>query len=406
MGIAGTRTRSAARVRLAAMVITVLLVAGCDWSQQGFSLGRTYATSDIGLDPDRLAAVQVAWLPPETFTKTPVTGNGRVYGAGAARLQALAKDDGTLLWAFPCRQMSSGLAYASGLVFVVCLPDEPDQTPTGVTERTLFALDAATGDVRWSRRPTSVTGVGLADDRLIVWQGGARVESMSYDGTVEWTLEAPGVATVFGEGSTLWLRRSDGSYTLHRTDDGTKTAELPPLEGVRTSIANGRLYTVQDGHRGTQYTPTVTIRAYDAYTGVEQWRHDETCTDYRGFFAIGEIAVASDTVAFATASLLDHGTCTYGALDATTGELKWTQEPLQPASLPDVTISRDVVYFYSGNFDAIPLFGTDDGTFGVFRLTDGARGFELRPDLVTDTDVIIDGGDVILPNVVLRAPTA
>ncbi len=130
--------------------------AGCgaqshDWPQPNGDAASTRTAHASSIDSGNVTRLRVAWRFPFTVapresgvvTATPVVANGVVYAQDLeSDVFALRASDGALLW----RKLfhagtpgPNGLAVANGGVY-------------GSTDESVFALDARTGNLRWSHR--------------------------------------------------------------------------------------------------------------------------------------------------------------------------------------------------------------------------------------------------------------
>jgi outer membrane protein assembly factor BamB len=258
---------------------------GESWSQGGY--GATDSGFDPGesrLLPGRLGQLARQWTVAATGTQVcasqsaPVTAGGRIFLTGRESLGAYAAKTGKTLWSFPYADpmdtATPRLAVAGSTVLAATWGCQSQSDPDG----DLYALDAATGALRWKAH-TDAPDVTLVVDRGVVVVGG---EDASDDGTTAFDLVT---------GKKLW-ERSAAAATA----------------GV--SAAGTLLLTGADQNSSPQSTIAV-----DITTGKTRWRTDRTwsvlAADPSGkFFLVDDPAGA----------LLE--------VDAGTGKVVWTHDGL------------------------------------------------------------------------------
>lgn len=166
---------------------------------------------------------------------------------GSEAVEAFAADSGALLWRLSeCSGYDNTLTAASELLFVTCGANVPS-TPQTVAGGTLYALDAATGSVRWQahgERFRAVTGdlvitqtpTGLAARTLA--QGAARWSSpltLAPQGIPDPNLpNTPDfdIAIAVASNGMLYLSPDGRRVVALRTSDGTLRWQSVPLAGV------------------------------------------------------------------------------------------------------------------------------------------------------------------------------
>ena len=234
------------RLRLLAMLAAAgMLLAACDWPMFQYNLGRT------GFNPTEsaISAGNVSGLVQRFAAGTPVTGFPRAY---------------------------SPPAVANGLVYV------------GSPDSGLYALDAATGAVRWTA-PTVSTGY------------------------------SPAVAN-----GIMYVAAGGGLYALDATSGALRwTAQTSDDPWSSPAVANGVVYV------GTK----VSLDALDATTGALRW------TAPTG--SMVSSPAVNNGVVYASA-----GQNLY-AFDATTGSMRWASLVGSGPSSPAVV--NGVVYVVSGD---------------------------------------------------------
>jgi outer membrane protein assembly factor BamB len=226
---------------------------------------------------------------------SPSVDADRVYlPLRSGKIRALAIADGREVWAAEV-PLTGALGVGEGLVFAV-------------TERELFALDAATGRARWilplsgiAVPPVSRAGwvmVGSGEDLLAL---------RAADGQLVWrlTLDATLTAAVTIDGDHVYAPLADGTLAALDITRGSVTwrARLPARPGAVTALGD-RLYLgcadkffyaldVDDGGRAWRWRTAAAVlapaavddgrvyyaaldnvvRAVDAASGVQKWRY-------------------------------------------------------------------------------------------------------------------------------------
>jgi len=157
-----------------------------------------------------------------------IAGGGRVYMATASALSAFDEGSGQHLWDFaPNRFDAAGPPALVGGTVVIAGGSQGDDTPD------LFALDAGTGALLWSKTYTYVLGPPIAFGDKVVFLGGVGsnvVVANARDGVIEKTIPNPdpylgglsltgNTLLIFGNmrraldlstGRTLWMTWSSG----------------------------------------------------------------------------------------------------------------------------------------------------------------------------------------------------
>jgi outer membrane protein assembly factor BamB len=139
---------------LTAVVIAVLVVAGCSWTQSRFDPARTAHNPVSGISSRTIGTLRPAWSVPNTylFPGAGLVADGVVVTAYAGRVDAYAADDGSPLW-------------AADLGPVAIVGDTLYSTTTS-DPVSLVALDLHTGVRRWS---TTAGGVVSSADEDSVY---------------------------------------------------------------------------------------------------------------------------------------------------------------------------------------------------------------------------------------------
>ncbi|MBH0111874.1 PQQ-dependent dehydrogenase, methanol/ethanol family [Novosphingobium sp. YJ-S2-02] len=169
-------------------------MAYVNWASHGLDSGETRFSPLDQITPDNVGQLGVAWYADfdsrslRGVEGTPLVVDGVMYATGAwSKVLALDAVTGRKLWEYDpevpgaaardgcCGVVNRGVAYHDGHVFV------------GTFDGRLVALDAATGQVRWSvdttegDRPYTVTGAPrVAGNMIVIGNGGAEYGVRGY----------------------------------------------------------------------------------------------------------------------------------------------------------------------------------------------------------------------------------
>jgi outer membrane protein assembly factor BamB len=271
----------------------------------------------------------VVWIPTDMPTPVrrdievavPASGDerrpqGRIF-AQPALLAALRISDGALLWLKEGWSMPRGMQIIldGGTLFATA------PTPA-MGEALVYALDAQTGETRWSfdtGKPWGITKrlIAARGGRVYVW-----VEAET--GRHLRVLDGRSGATIWGRAERdmwLWLSPGGKLAVLHtaahapatasvlNAEDGSEVAALPTEGGLLGITDDGTAYLhAEMRFRGSS------VRAIRIGDGAEVWRAD----------GIGarHLTIAGDTLFFAQRTH-SHQLAEVVALDAATGRLLW-----------------------------------------------------------------------------------
>lgn len=221
--------------------------------------------------------------------------DGVLYvGDIGGRLYALATEDGRRAWEFAAgvsNERSMGTpAVAEGRVYVVATPARPEE-PTE-----LFALDAETGEERWSfvaEDAGEVRGVpAIADGRVYVPTTLGSVYALSArNGSVDWhfdserEISATSTAVVDDE---VIVGTDDGGLHAVDAETGEETRNLPDRTGggflTTPTVADGVVYSVDIG--GALYA--VDLEAEEELWAVETASLGSSPAIIGGLIVIGD----------------------------------------------------------------------------------------------------------------------
>lgn len=351
-------------------------IGAADWTQVQFDAAKTGhadATGPAGnLGPawqfEDVGSYGVASAPAVVdgtiyFLSTGTSDGGSADGGYSGIVHAVDAD-GTERWRTRTYVAQSSVAVAGGLVFV------------GGRGGPLVALDAATGEQRWSvsGTPWFEGAPTIADGTLYVPRNGPQDGIVfalnAADGSEKWAIGEGDVGDLLGSPmSVTGVSVSDGvAHFAVGTDAGVGAlyavdaatgerrwrVDLPRAGGGTGNIATP---TVADGR--VFFATNNALFAFDS-DGTERWREE-----IRGFtpryFTEMSPAVADGTVYFPDGDGL-------AAVDAATGERRWTFEA------PNVTVSSSPVVV-----DGAVYVGTEEAGAYALDATTGDPVGQYRP---------------------------
>lgn len=202
--------------------------------------------------------------------------NGRAEDYAWTELHAVERSSGKERWSFrkprrlAVRGVADGTVYATGLEFFE--PEHSHDTPEEPLTTILYALDADSGEPRWTREFAGVEDVAVGTDGVSV-AAGSTVVAVGPDGDERWRFEDGGPArAVFATGAGVYyVTEGVDNAAVHGLDPaGTK-------RWMQTFIAGDFLL---DGDR--LYVGGRDVRALEP-DGTLAWRNPS----YGGDFLLG-----------------------------------------------------------------------------------------------------------------------
>jgi outer membrane protein assembly factor BamB len=352
-----------------------------DWAQLGYGAAHTgYQRDETLLARTTVRDLVTAYRVQVGYVGTPVVVGGIIYvalagyGGAAGHLVAMAASDGSVLWNRELEVGSGELftpAIANGIAYITSARN----TSLSVGG-SLYAFDAASGDQLWRVDGTASTSPVVADGKVFVGGGeeGSPADIVAYNagsGAVLWTDQAgrypqPGAPAV--SHGRVFVERDDGLYAF----DEANGAELwhravPGGEGRYAPVVRAGIVLV--GEEGVQ--------ALDATTGDPRW----TYRPVTGVpFATGMLVVA-DGIVYA------HIGAQLVALSLTQGVVRWsrTMDP-NPFLIFDSSpaVANGVVYIVGTPKDRNQL------------LAYGTGGYLKRAIPASGLDPIVSNGTIYL----------
>jgi outer membrane protein assembly factor BamB len=326
------------------------------WSQLGGGPRHSgYNPAETVLTPATVPALTQRWARDTggTVAWPPAVVGGVVYASSFGhKVFALRADTGKVLWS---RGTGTDLpiapAVGGGKVYVVA-------------NRTLRALDAGTGAVRWSRTFSStVTAPVLSGSTVYVAALGKIVAVNAGTGARRWTSPDLGDAVESSptvQDGVVYAGVRNGHVIALRASDGTQLWSY--FAGLNRSIfaypvlANGSVYAVTQGGN---------VVALDSGTGALRWSRD---------------GLADASVAGGGGVVYGAGGSTAWALNASTGATLWT------AGMPGNANGSPVV---AGSVLYVPTY---PGGVAAFNAKTGAPLWtHTFGQFTTASPVVVDG---------------
>ncbi len=187
--------------RLAALVVSVVTIAGCGWSQQGYDAGSSgYNPAETVIGPNNVGSLAARWTRPRDgrndFGQLLVRGQ-RLFSTYNNGMAAFDIKNGRIAWKLVVpRPDATGYRALKPIALVtdpvrgidLLVASQIDyhtsQSPTPGISGRLFAVDAATGAPVWSV-PSGAVVSGVVDaGRLYAVSYEVVGQSIVYDGTL------------------------------------------------------------------------------------------------------------------------------------------------------------------------------------------------------------------------------
>ncbi|MFK0229880.1 PQQ-binding-like beta-propeller repeat protein [Streptomyces sp. NPDC090303] len=334
-----------------------IAASSTDWTMLGHNAARTGENRAFSIvhpyTIDDLAQVWTHDLGDVITSSAIIAGDSVFVGSHDRSLYALNARTGALKWKKETAgTVESTPAFADSQVFATS------------TDGTLQALDAGTGEVNWIKKggfsassPVVVEADSHANGRVYVGSVNGNLSAYDFDGNLEWQFKtggpngadpvrsSPSIAIVRGR-EVVFFGTDSGH--LFAVDTATQmirwTASVNGDLVAAPSIEGGRVFAGSRG--GVMY-------AFDSDTGNQLWQFtaDGPVT---GFAAVDE------------ASATDAGQIYFGAhgghiysLAADTGALVWSTQVDAPV-LSSPALGSDILYIGAG--DNILAMNPDDGS--------------------------------------------
>lgn len=230
-------------------------------------------------------------------------------------------------------KINGGLALAGGTLYAVSF------------DRHLYALDPATGNVRWTASAsnilmsTPVVSNGLVivgsgkdgflkpnDAKSQVWgrPEGDDVLAYSAAGKLRWKIHTAGDDMPSGAiaGDTLFLSNGDARAYAYRLRNGTRawSRDLPGIATMSSATLHHGVFFTSVCHNAPYYCNTIAMRQRD---GTVLWSNDRGGGDCTPAIDNGRVFVQSASIN--TQPYTSGGSISVHALDERTGKTLWTR---------------------------------------------------------------------------------
>jgi len=344
----------------------------CDWPQWGHGLDRTFSTPcDTAIATDTVGDLGQEWFfsSRDVVTATPAVAGQTVYvGDWSGRFYALDLATGGPRWTFDAPRHEK--VYAGQIVSSAAVADVPDLGRTVVfgSGKTLFALDARTGEERWrhelgepgnTTEPTEIESSPVIVGDLVVF---------GYDVHNQPGFRAGVRALDVATGELVWDFDPDQGEEPTGCVDVWSSPSVDEERGL-VFAGTGNCTTAPDG-----WGPyTEAIFALDLATGEPRWSYQphEPNNDDFDFAASPNLfsAGGQDLVG------LGNKDAAYYAVDRETGEEVWWVQATQPG-LPDPGSNYSFGGFIGPTAvaDGLVVGGTAVGDCPCLHAIDAASG--------------------------------
>ncbi|MDO8689363.1 MAG: PQQ-binding-like beta-propeller repeat protein [Dehalococcoidia bacterium] len=314
---------AAAFIAMASAAELIPLVARAgpagDWPMFHYDLARSGANANESVLQPSLHARWTYLVETGAIGSEPAVANGVVYvGSSDGNLYALDSQTGVQRWKAAASSGVSTPAVANNLVYA------------GSSDGRVYALDALTGTVKWSYPTAGVVASSPAVSSGVVYFGSSdgKVYALDADsGAFKWSFVTGGLidrSSPALDSGRLFIGSSDGKVYALDAVSGNLLWSFPTGGGVHRSspsVANGTVYI--GSYDGKVY-------ALNAQTGQANWS-----------FATGGAVDSSPAVANGVVYVGSYDGNLY-AFDAGNGAVKWTYPTGSIATAP--VFANSLVY--------------------------------------------------------------
>jgi PQQ-dependent dehydrogenase (methanol/ethanol family) len=368
---------------LVALAITVLLLAGCgggggtesgsggdgnvDWPHWGNVAENTHYAHLDQVDRENVGDLEVAWSRPEgprqfaweTFPI--VVGRTMYYDTGTDRVYAVDAATGKVRWTYAppvdflagpslaiTEPVSRGVTYGAGRIYLTTADDQ------------LIALDAKTGKPRWKTEVIDPEKGNTMNSPGAFFDGELIVGGPAGDAGLRGFVAAYDAAS----GKQLWRtfmvpppgKREAGGRIGYGGGDVWMPPVVDPRSGTAyVSTGNPTPGFSNAGRHGCNALADATV-ALDAKTGKIEWSHTEVCNDSWDYDTVQaptllDLKQAQGAPVRAVGAASKSGY--YTTLDAHSGELIARTDHITGYSLPHLRPTRKGVVVCPGIYGGL-----------------------------------------------------
>lgn len=295
MFIAGRRSRHTV---FAALLVAVVLFAGCGWPQSGYGPEHTgFNPFETTISAANVSGLQVRWSatvgdgrPKEA---SPAIADGVLY-VTTDKLYAFDASTGSARWSVPgIWDWASGPVVDTGVVYVNAIKDG---------RFTLHVFDAGSGRARWSRELGDSGGYPATVADGVVYVGGDKLYAFNAKtGSPLWS--AAGIGRAFSGSPAV------AGGVVYAGADKVYAFDAKTGAQLWSAATGGYIYSSPAVANGVVYIGNEHLYAFNATTGTQLW-YSASETGY------GSPSVANGVVYAGAENLL--------ALNATTGAQLWS----------------------------------------------------------------------------------
>jgi alcohol dehydrogenase (cytochrome c) len=333
---------------LFALAITVLLISGCgggggtgetgdgdvDWPHWGNVAENTHYADLDQVDRDNVDQLKLAWSRPEGAglsaweTFPIVVGRTMYYDTGTDQVFAVDAATGKLRWAYSPpvdflagpglalnEPVSRGVTYGAGRIYLTTADDQ------------LIALDARTGKPRWKTQVIDPTKGNTMNSPGAFFDGELIVGGPAGEAGLRGFVAAYDAAT----GKRLWrtfmVPRADPRHPSAKATYGGGDVWMPPVIDPQSGTAyvstgNPTPGFTNAGRPGCNPFADATV-ALDAKSGKVEWSHTELCNDSWDYDTVQAPTVLDLKQGSGATRAVGAGSKAgfWSTLDATTGDL-------------------------------------------------------------------------------------
>jgi alcohol dehydrogenase (cytochrome c) len=360
--------------------VTVLLLAGCgggggtesgsggnvDWPHWGNVAENTHFAALDQVDRDNVGKLKVAWAKPEGQGQSAwetfpiVVGRTMYYDTGTDQVFAVDAATGKVRWTYTppvdfiagptlsiTEPVSRGVTYGAGRIYLTTADDK------------LIALDARTGKVRWKTQVVDPAEGNTMNSPGTFWDGELIVGGPAGDAGLRGFVAAYDAAT----GKRLWrtfmVPPPGKGWNRARGSHGGGDVWMPPVVDPQSRTAYVSTGNPTPGYSDAQRLGCNPLAdatvALDAKTGRIAWAHTEVCNDSWDYDTVQAPTVLTVEREGKEARAVGAGSKSgfWTTLDAATGKLIARSPYLAKYSRPHLRPTRKGTVVCPGIFGGI-----------------------------------------------------